>query len=140
MTTTPTARGFLSRLRKRPILAGVIVGLVFFVVLGVLVIALAAYPWRKDLDVVGAMLLSPQRLVLFVPTCEMQPEVTLLEETEVNVQVKVTASVSPFQSSGLDCQDPVEVQLQQPLGDRVVVDRHTERTVQVEVFRPPVTD
>lgn len=66
----------------------------------------------------------------------MQP-VPSIEETEFDVQVRVTASVSPFQRSGLDCQDPVMILLQEPLGDRDLVDKHTGQTSEIDHFDMP---
>ena len=82
------------------------------------------------------MMFTPDMLLLTVPTCEMQP-VPSIEETEFDVQVRVTASVSPFQGSGLDCQGPVMILLQEPLGDRDLVDKHTGQTVEIDHFDMP---
>ncbi len=86
--------------------------------------------WRGEVRVFEARLLSPDRLALAVGSCNGDPEVTLLRETAVDVQVKVVASSTPLRG-GKDCQDIVEVQLQEPLGDRILVDKHTGRSVPV---------
>jgi hypothetical protein len=88
--------------------------------------------WRSEVSVVKAELRSPDRLVLIVDSCNGDPEVSLLRETDVDVQVKVVASSTPLRG-GDDCLDPVEVQLQKPLGDRVVIDMHTGQSVSVSV-------
>lgn len=80
------------------------------------------------------MLASPRRLVLYVDSCQGGPEVSLLRETEVDVQIKVIASSTPF-GGGPECLDPVEVQLQEPLGGRVVVDKHTGQSVRVSIVK-----
>ncbi|MCI0437775.1 MAG: hypothetical protein L0177_01430 [Chloroflexi bacterium] len=84
--------------------------------------------WRSEVSVAEAELRSPQRLVLTVNSCNGDPEVSLLRETDVDVQVKVVASSTPFRG-GCDGQDSVEVRLQEPLGGRVVVDKHTGQRV-----------
>ena len=81
---------------------------------------------RRERSVVKAELRSPDRLVLIVHSCNGDPEVTLLQETDVDVRVKVVAS-----STRDECLDPIEVQLQEPLGDRVVIDKHTGQSVSV---------
>ena len=97
--------------------------------------------WRGEVSVVRAELRSPpglklsralarDRLALIVDSCNGDPEVSLLRETDVDVQVKVVASSTPLRG-GKDCRDVVEVQLQEPLGGRVVVDKHTGQSVTV---------
>ena len=88
--------------------------------------------WRSEVSVVGAELRSPTGLRLVVSSCNGDPEVSLLRETDVDVQVKVVASSTPLTGGG-DCQDLIEVQLQEPLGDRVVIDKHTGQSVEVSV-------
>ncbi len=89
--------------------------------------------WRSEVSVVEAELRSPDRLVLFVDSCNEDPEVTLLRESDIDVQIKVVASSTPLRGGG-DCLDMVEVQLQEPLGDRVVVDKHTGQSVSVTAY------
>jgi hypothetical protein len=86
--------------------------------------------WRSEVSVVEAELRSPDRLDLHVDSCNGDPEVSRLRETDVDVQVKVVASSTPLRG-GEDCLDVVEVQLQEPLGDRVVVDMHSGQSVSV---------
>ncbi|MEX0760926.1 MAG: hypothetical protein WD208_08010 [Dehalococcoidia bacterium] len=95
--------------------------------------------WRSEVSVVGAQVLSPdgdfdfERLVLIVDSCEGNPHVTLLRETDVDVQVKVVASSTPLRG-GCDGLDTVEVPLQEPLGGRVVVDRRTGQSLSVSIL------
>ncbi len=117
---------------RRLIIAVVVV----FVMAGAVLVGLSAYPWRKTVAVQEATLLAPGRLMLTVDTCQMRPEVSV-EETEFAVHVRVVASLSPFQSGGLVCLDSVEVLLKEPLGDRVLVDKHTGRAVEVEIIPAP---
>ena len=68
-------------------------------------------------------------VVMFVvQSCHQQPQLELLRETADEVQVKVTTSTK---ESGLACQDAVICQLQEPLGERRVLDSHTRNTVPV---------
>ncbi len=69
-----------------------------------------------------------------VASCHGAPRVPL-EETDVDVQVKVISFSTPLRG-GLDCLDRVEVHLQEPLGDRIVVDKHTGQSVSVSTAIP----
>ena len=51
-----------------------------------------------------------------------------LQETDVDVQVKVIAFSTPMHG-GADCQETVNAYLEEPLGDRMVVDKHSGRIV-----------
>ncbi len=73
---------------------------------------------------------NPQRLVLGVSVCLGGPKVTSLRETDHVVEVKVIAFTRPFQGSP-GCADGVVVHLQEPLGDRTVIDGHTGQRVSV---------
>ena len=86
--------------------------------------------WRSGHRVATAELVAQDRLVLTVDSCNGAPEVPLLQENDQEVRVKVIASSTPLRG-GNDCQDLVEVQLQDPLRDRTVIDVHTGETVSV---------
>ena len=128
MSNRSGSRGFVSR---RLGLLAVAVGLVAL-------LAFVAVPWfcrgvgawPSEVRVISASLHSPDRLVLYVDSCHGSPEVSLLQETDVEVQVKIVAWVTPL-LGGLDCADGVQFQLQEPLEDRVVVDKHAGETVSV---------
>lgn len=127
MTYSSSSRGFLSvRLLGCLIVAVVVIGLAVFVAW----LFPGGGAWRSEVSVVRAELRSPDRLALIVGSCNGDPEVSLLRETDVDVQVKVVASSTPLRG-GKDCRDAVEVQLQEPLGGRVVVDKHTGQSVTV---------
>ena len=57
---------------------------------------------------------------LSIPATEL-PRVLMSQETDVDVQVQVIAFSTPFHG-GLRCQEGVNVYLEEPLGDRVIVD------------------
>ena len=110
--------------------------LVAIVVTGILVFVscfmawhhLGGGAWRSAVAVVDAELRSPNRLVLIIASCNGGPGVTLTE-TDIDVQVKAVAYSTPLHG-GDDCLDLVGPRhLQQPLGNRVVVDMHTGRIV-----------
>ncbi|HEX6335320.1 MAG TPA: hypothetical protein VFZ85_00040 [Jiangellaceae bacterium] len=102
--------------------------------LGLLVLAgwllLGGFTLRGEVSVIEAELRSTGRLALVVDSCEGDPEVSLLRETGEDVQVEVVASSAYFRG-GNDCFDVVEVQLREPLRDRVVIDLHTGESVSV---------
>ena len=86
---------------------------------------------RQEVRVREAWLESPDTLVLSANTCNENPEVSLWLETDEEVQVLMRADAYPFRQSYPDCLEPITVQLQAPLGDRVVVDQHTGKVVSV---------
>ncbi|MDX1659120.1 MAG: hypothetical protein R3343_09900 [Nitriliruptorales bacterium] len=65
-------------------------------------------------------------LSIEVPTCNGEPEVTKLEETNDEVRVEV---VSQRQRGGDDCLDGVQVELDRPLGDRALIDVTSGRAI-----------
>lgn len=79
-------------------------------------------------------MIAPGRLELYV--CDMNPdrnpEVAHLVETEVDVQVEVIAAPHPYLSGGQDCRDRAVIQLQEPLGDRDVVDACIGKVVRLQ--------
>ena len=87
--------------------------------------------WRTGVTVYGAYLLSPNRIELIVNSCNRNPEVSLLRETDVDVQVKVVTHPHLALLGSTECLDTVEIQLQGPLGARDVVDKHTGEVVRV---------
>ena len=93
MTNNSGSRGFLSvRLLGCLIVAVVVSGLAFPVAW----LFLGGGIWRGEVNVVGAELRSPDRLALIVASCNGDPEVSLLRETDADVQVKVVASSTPL--------------------------------------------
>ena len=137
MNNSRGSRRFLSSRTGRLFVAAAAIGalalagwLLFFVVNG-------GYAWwRTGVFVFEAYLPSPNRLDLIVASCNRNPEVSLLRETDVDVQVKVVASPHLSLLGGLDCQDAVAVQLRKSLGGRVLIDRHTGHSVSVSEGAP----
>lgn len=126
MTTSSRCGRILTGRLGRLIVAVIVLGLAVFVAW----LFLGRGTWRGEVSVVEAELRSPDRLALVVASCQGDPEVSLLRETDRQVQVLVVASSTPFRGGGA-CQDVVEVQLQDPLGDRVLVDTHSGLSVTV---------
>ena len=85
--------------------------------------------WRSGVSVIDARLVSPQELKLNVSSCGGAPQV-FLWETDDEVKVKVVAFSTPLRGSLL-CGDVVTVYLQEPLRDRIVVDKHNGQVVTV---------
>ncbi len=137
MTNSSGSRGFLSG-RLGPIIIAVLVtGLVVFVACFAVWLNLGGGAWRGEVSVMEVQLRypdRPDRLSLAVASCNGAPRVSLFRETDIDVQVKVIAFSTPFHG-GNDCRDVVEVTLREPLGDRVVVDRHTGQLVSVRTVR-----
>ena len=134
MTSSSGSRGFFSG-RVGPIIVAVVVtAVVVFVACFMVWHNLGGGAWRGGVSVMRAQLLSPNELSLGVGSCNGNPEVSLLRETDVDVQVKVIAFSTPFHG-GEDCRDGVKVDLREPLGDRVVIDMHTGQVVSVRTGR-----
>ena len=68
---------------------------------------------------------------LTVGSCNGDPEVTVLEQTETEVRVEVTSTTPAPGWPGADCLDGLELTLDAPLGDRTLVDLTTGDTVTV---------
>ena len=129
MTVSSSSRGSL-------IVAVVLTALLVFVACFLVWSYLGGGAWRNEVSVRTAELRYPDRtdrLTLWVASCNGAPRVSL-HETDVDVQVKVVAFSTPLRG-GEDCQDSVDVSLREPLGDRVVVDRHTGQSVNVSMGR-----
>ena len=131
MTANSTdSRGFPSSRLGLLYIAAVVVGLLalagglfFFVGNG-------GYTWgRPGVNVLEVRLIAPDRLDLTVNSCNRNPEVSLLRETDVDVEVNVVADPPPSLSVVQECDDHVEVQLQGPLEDRDVIDKRTGKVV-----------
>ncbi len=135
MTSSSGSKGFLSG-RVGPIIVAVVVtGLVVFVACLAVWLNLGGGVWRGEVSVRAAGLHSPDRLGLSVASCSGDPIVSYLRETDVDVQIRVVASSTPFHGGG-DCFDLVKVRLGKPLGDRAVVDKHTGQVVSVSAGYP----
>lgn len=94
--------------------------------------------WRGPVPVLAAESRQPDRLALIVDSCQANPEVSLLRESSKKVEVEVIATKTfRLRGGGNDCQDLVEVQLQEPLGDRTVVDLHSGKAVSVTKIEAP---
>ncbi len=122
-----SSRGFLSGLV--PLVTAVVVTAV--VVFGTCFMVwyhLGGAAWRSGVSVIDATLVSPQELDLLVSSCFGAPQV-LLWETDDEVKVKVVA-FSTLRGRFL-CGEVVTVYLQEPLRDRIVVDKHNGQVVTV---------
>ena len=133
MPSSSGSRGFFSGRLGPTIVAVVVTAVVVFVACFMVWHHLGGGAWRSEVSVMEAVLLAPQRLDLGVASCNGAPRVSL-RETDVDVQVRVMSFSAPFRG-GNECDDHVEVYLREPLGDRVVVDRHTGQLVSVRTVR-----
>lgn len=131
MTYQFSVRKVLTSRLRRVIVAVIVLALAGFVAWFVL----GGGTWRGEVTVMEAELRSPRRLALIVASCQGDPEVSVLRETDRQVQVLVIASSAPFRG-GPACQDLVAVELQEPLGDRVLIDLHSGQSVDVSKISP----
>ena len=135
MTSGSGSRGFLSGRVGGIIVAVVVTGVVVFATCLAVWLNLGGGVWRSEVSVIEVRMRSPDRLSLSVASCSGDPKVWYLRETDIDVQVKVRASSTPFHG-GCDGRDVVEIRLGKPLGDRDVVDKHTGQTVSVSAGYP----
>ena len=128
MTGSSGSRGSLSGHLGLIVVAVVVTGLAVFVACFMVWYHLGGGAWRSGVSVSDAKLGAPHTLILTVDSCLGAPRVAQLQETDVDVQVKVIAFSTPMHG-GADCQESVKAYLEEPLGDRMVVDKHSGRIV-----------
>ena len=128
MTDSSGSRRTLSGSLRPIIIAVLVAGLVVFVACFVVWYHLGGGAWRSGVTVSDAKLAAPHTLILTVDSCLGAPRVAQLQETDVDVQVRVIAFSTPMHG-GADCQELVKAYLEEPLGDRMVVDKHSGRIV-----------
>jgi hypothetical protein len=74
---------------------------------------------RGPVTLTTATLEAPARLRIEVPSCNGNPEVTDLDQADDAVTVEVTTTT---RREGDDCLDAVTIDLDEPLGDRHLID------------------
>ncbi len=84
--------------------------------------------WRGGVDIRTANLLNPHTLELEVGSCNGNPSVFELHQDDESIRLRVEAYSTPLKG-GDDCRDSVKVYLKDPLGDRVIIDDHTNRAI-----------
>lgn len=132
-THSSSSSGFLPRRTTWWAISAIVFFLMGFVTAFLIWHNMGGGVWRSEVGIREAELREPRRLALFVESCGGNPGVTLLSETDTEVEVKVISSSTPFKGGG-DCLDIVDVHLRAPLGDRSVIDSHTGQTVNVSVI------
>ena len=132
MASNSDSKRFL-RGRIWPLVVAVLItGLLVFIACLMVWYHLGGGAWRSGVNVVDARLDAPDTLMLTVESCHGAPRVAMSHETEVDVQVSIIAFSTPLHGRR-DCLDSVNVHLEEPLGDRAVVDTHSGET-----FRGPL--
>ncbi len=116
------------------IVTAVVSGLVVFVACFMIWYHVGGGVWRGWVSVEEAQLIEPDKLSLLVNSC-ITPEVSVLNETGVDVQVRLHYYFIPLRSVGYPpndvCEERVEIRLGEPLGNREVVDKRTGQLVSV---------
>ena len=130
MTSNSGSRRFFSGRLGTIIVTAVITGLLVFMACFMVWHHLGGGAWRGSVSVYRALFVPPDQLILSVASCNGNPEMIFVRETEVDVQVEVIAFSTPW-IGGDDCADQVNLRLAEPLGDRIVVDKHTGQSVSV---------
>jgi hypothetical protein len=119
-----------SKRRNRRVALAIIVPLVLVIALVVGWRIIQGLTVRNAVDIVEAELRDDGSLVLEVASCNGDPAASVLEQNDQQVRVEVVASTTPYRG-GQDCLDVVEIALQEPLGERALVDAHTDDEVSV---------
>ena len=130
VTTKSSSNGLLRGRLGTTIVTVVASGLLVFLVMFMVWYHLGGGAWRSGVRISEAKLEASDTLILTVDSCEGAPAVARLDETSVDVQVKVVAFSTPLHG-GTDCQESVNAYLEEPLGTRTVVDMHTGESVSV---------
>ena len=117
-----------STARLIPVIVAVVVtGLLVFVACFMVWYHFGGGAWRSGVSVKDVELAAPDTLILTVDSCHGAPRVSMLRESDVNVLVQVIAFSTPLHGR-LDCMESVNAYLEEPLGERVIVDNHTGET------------
>ena len=139
MAIRSVSRGFLSSRLGWAIIAAAVTGLVVFVACFMVWYHVGGGAWRSWKSVEEAQLIAPDRLSLKVNSCEGIPRLSELTETDVDIQVKLYVHFNVFGKRlggpPAACVRHVEVRISEPLGDRVVIDKHTGQLVSVSTPR-----
>jgi hypothetical protein len=87
---------------------------------------------RRPVSLAGAAvhLVEQRELVVYVPSCNGEPAVDAFEETDTQVNIQIVTTVVTSGDSD-DCLDSVIVTLNEPLGDRDVIDLMSGETLTV---------
>ncbi|MYC07251.1 MAG: hypothetical protein F4X57_08780 [Chloroflexi bacterium] len=132
MASNSDSKGFLSGRIWPLVVAVLMTSLLVFIACLMVWYYLGGGAWRSGVNVMDAGLDAPDTLMLTVASCHGAPRVAMSHETDVDVRVRIIAFSTPLHG-GLACADTVNVYLEEPLGDRVVVDTHSGET-----FRGPL--
>jgi len=109
-----------------------------WLVLAVVVVLAAGYFYataerRQPVEIVNAEELDEVLLVV-VGTCGGEPTVSELDQGDAEVRIVVESTTQLLAGAGGDCQDGVEVHLDAPFGDRVLIDGSNGQAVEVQQF------
>ncbi|TVR25477.1 MAG: hypothetical protein EA387_03870 [Nitriliruptor sp.] len=83
--------------------------------------------------------IGPQELAVDVPSCYGDPELDGLVEADDEVRIRIVTTMV-ISGDALACLDKVQVTLQDPLGDRAVIDAESGETLRVVELNPDPDD
>lgn len=89
---------------------------------------------RGPVAITEAYVADGTGLQVFVGSCNGDPEVTVFEQTGTEIRIEVTSTTPAPGWPGEDCLDGLELTLDAPLGDRMLVDLSTGGPVPVRIF------
>ena len=128
MARNSGSKSFFSGRSGPTVVGAAVSGLLVFVACFMVWYHLGGGAWRSGVSVSDAQLGAPDTLLLTVDSCQGAPTLAELQETNIDVEVSVIAFSTPFHG-GKECQELVKAHLEEPLGDRLVVDGHSGRIV-----------
>lgn len=85
---------------------------------------------RRPVEIAGALVFD-HVLMLEVGSCGGEPTITELDQAADEVRIAVEATTRPLGPAN-DCLDGIEVQLDAPLRDRVLIDGSNGQAVEVQ--------
>jgi hypothetical protein len=83
--------------------------------------------------------IAPQELDVDVPSCHGDPELDGLVEDDGEVRIRIVTTMV-ISGDAQACLDEVQVTLQEPLGDRDVIDAESGETLRVVELHPDPDD
>ena len=115
------------RVRRRWLVLAVVGVLATVIIVGYIY---ATAERRRPVEIIGATSLD-EVVVLEVSSCHGEPTVTELDQADGDVRIAVEATTRPLGPAD-ECNDVLEVRLDTPLGDRVLIDWSNGQEVEVQ--------
>jgi hypothetical protein len=93
-------------------------------------------PGRRTASIGSAAVVAPTVLDVIVDSCNGDPQLVELEESPVDVRIRVTAWRPGYFEGADDCLDGLRVLLAEPLGERLLIDAGSGAVLEVSGSGP----